>query len=118
MQQVAEPKSEKANQTLTLAKVGSPIRDNVEYRRVALDVLDCCRGSHFVVVDSLIKGNSSVPRFFIKSPIRSDLVTVLLAVAIWSRHNHKVSTSVLRPNGPYALDGPRVGRLWLVNDEV
>lgn len=45
-------------------------------------------------------------------------MAVLLAVAIWSRHNHKVSTSVLRSNGPHALDGSRVGRLWLVNDEA
>lgn len=45
-------------------------------------------------------------------------MAVLLAVAIWSRHNHKVSTSVLRSNGPHALDGSRVGRLWFVNDEV
>lgn len=50
--------------------------------------------------------------------VRSDLVAVLLAVAIWPRHNHKVSTSILRSNGPHTLDGSRVGWLRLVNEDV
>lgn len=40
---------------------------------------------------------------------KSRLVVVLLAVAIWPGHNHKVSTSVLGANGPHALNGSRVG---------
>lgn len=40
----------------------------------------------------------------------------LLAVAIWSGHNHKVSTSILGAVGPIAPDRSRVG--VLVDAEV
>lgn len=40
-------------------------------------------------------------------------LVVLLAVAIWARHNHKVSTSVFGPYGSYALDGSGVWLTWL-----
>lgn len=33
---------------------------------------------------------------------------ILFAIAVWSRHNYKVSTSALGPNGAHALDRPRV----------
>lgn len=39
-------------------------------------------------------------------------MVVLFAVAIWPRHNHKVSTSVLGANCSHALDGSRVGWWW------